>query len=857
VAEDINAYLQEEMFHGRASKRTSDFGSLELQPMIEKMARDGLTIEDVEEYLHARHAKEANQVVASRNPGVANLQDGGSGMENAQADAYFAALTPELALKLSETAVNVDAIIDKSRQLYVDYALESQDTVDSWKSLFQNYIPLQREEKEGTGGMGMGQGMSIRGRETQGRTGSRRRVVNILGNIAQQRERLILRGEKNRVATALVGLVQASPNSAFWSVGPPPSERVYDPRTNTVVDRVDPMWRMRSNVVTAKLMQPNGEVKEMGVVFDEENPRAIRLAGSLKNLDAANLEGLLSVSAKITRYFASINTQYNPVFGVVNLIRDVQGAMINLGDTPLASQRARIAKDTLPALSGIYSDVRAMRRGGQASSPWAALWNDFQEVGGRTGFRELFRTGEDRADALKNILRPDAWMDTPAGRVFTAGGALRVPMGQAKKGADWIFGWLSDYNDALENGVRLSAYKAGLDQGMTKKAAASLAKNLTVNFNRRGQMGMQAGAIYAFFNAAMQGTARMGQLLFDMEGGDVKTLRLSKTGKTVVYGGVMLGSIQALILAAAGFDDEDPPKFQRERSMIIPTGGKTYLAIPMPLGLHVIPGIGRNLTEFALSGFQRPQQRMIDMMGMFADSFNPIGNAGLSMQTLAPTALDPLVALTENKDWTGKPIAREAMNRAIPGHTLHKDTATAPAKWISEAINMATGGNEYVAGVISPTPDQIDYLFGQLTGGVGRELSKVEQTLKAGYQGETLPLYKVPLFGRFGGNAASQASESTAFYNNSRRLNVLETEVKGLRGDGRALEAQAMLAARPDAYLIGVANTVERQVQRLRKEKRALIEAGAQREQVRAVEDRITEAMSRLNRAAERIKATQ
>ena len=852
LAEDVDAYLQEELYHGRAAKRTHDFGAQELQPLMEQIAASGLTMGDVEEYLHARHAKEANRVIAQRNPGVADLQDGGSGMKDADADAYMASLTPELRRKLESVAARVDDIISGTRQLFVQYGLESQQTVDGWASLFQHYIPLQREDKDGNGGMSIGQGFSVKGKETKGRTGSTRKVVDILANIALQRERVIVRGEKNRVAKSLLGMAALNPNPGFWQVGPPPAERAYDPKTNTVVERVDPMYRMRPNVVMAKVQNPDGSVREIGVVFNEDNPRAMRLATAMKNLDAPNLEGVLGMSAKVTRYFAAINTQYNPVFGVVNLLRDVQGAMINLGGTPLAGQHARIAKDTFLALKGIYGDLRAERRGQQASSQWAALWEDFQSVGGKTGFRELFRTSSDRAEALQKIVNPDAWMDSPWGKVFTANGSLKMPVAQAKRGAEALFDWLSDYNEALENGVRLAAYKAGLDQGMSKRQAASLAKNLTVNFNRKGQVGAQAGAVYAFFNAAMQGSARLGQLLFTMDDGKLNTLRLSKTGQKVVYGGMLLGVMQALMLAAAGFDDEDPPGFVRERSLVIPIGDKKYVTIPMPLGLHVIPGVGRHFTEFALSGFEKPAQRVADMMGMFADAFNPIGNAGLSMQTIAPTILDPMVALTENRDWTGKPIARTSMNEATPGHALHKDTASSWGKVISEAINWATGGNEYVAGVLSPTPDQIDYLIGQVTGGVGREISKLDQSARAMISGEELPTFKVPLVGRFVGDAASQASEGTAFYANVARLNELETEVKGLRGDGRLAEAQQLLAGRPDAYLIAMANAAERQIQRLRREKRALVEEGAPRERVREVEQRITEAMARLNRAVER-----
>lgn len=846
IADDLNVYLQEELFHGRAAKRVADFGKEELKPLMEQIGRDGYTIADVEEYLQARHAPEANQVIAQRNPNDPGLQDGGSGMTNATAAAYMASLSATDAQKLAGIATQVDAIIKQTRQLYVDYNLESQDTVDAWERMFQNYIPLQREDKEGR--MGIGQGFSVKGKETKGRTGSTRKVVDVLANIALQREKLIVRGEKNRVATALVGLATANPDPDLWSVGPPPSTRVYDPKTNTVVDRVDPMYKSRDNVLVAKV-PVNGVIKEMAVVFNETDPRALRMVTALKNLDAANLEGLLGVSAKITRYFSAVNTQYNPVFGVVNLIRDVQGAMINLGETPLAGQRARIAKDTMSALAGIYADMRAERNGTVGTSAWAQEFEEFELEGGQTGFRDLFKTSSDRAEALQKILTPDAWMNSKLGKIFTVNGKLKVPMSEARKGAGWIFDWLSDYNGAMENAVRLAAYKAGKDQGMSKQQAASLAKNLTVNFNRKGQAGQQAGAYYAFFNAAMQGTARMGQTLFTMQPGKPKTIRLSSTGKKVVYGGILLGATQALLLAAAGFGDDDPPEFLRERALIIPVGGKNYVSIPMPLGFHVIPGIGRHAAEFALSGFEKPQKRIVSMIGMFMDAFNPIGNAGLSMQTVMPTAFDPFAALMENKDWTGKPIARTSSNKAIPGHTQFKDTATAPAKWLAEAINLITGGNDYVAGVLSPTPDQIDYLFGQVTGGVGRELSKVEQTVKAVVTGEELPTFKIPLAGRFFGNADSQASQASAFYDNVNKLNELETEVKGMQKDGKAAEAALILRGRPDAYLIARANVAERQVQRLRREKRELIKKGAERSAIKAKEAQITETMKRLNAA--------
>lgn len=857
VADAINVYLQEELFHGRAASLVAEFGARELKPMLNQMKLAGLTMDEVEEFLHARHAKEANAVIAQRNPGDPGMQDGGSGMTNADADAYFAKLPASQRSKLDAIAKRVDAMIADTRKLYVQYGLEDQAVVDGWTGMFKNYIPLMRENKDG--GMGIGQGFSVKGKEVKGRTGSKRKVVDILANIAAQREKVIVRGEKNRVAQALVGLAWANPNKGFWEVrSQAPTERIYDEKLNRVVDRHDPKFKSRDNVVGAKVKDFKGNVTEQFVVFNEDNPRAVRMAAAMKNLDAGNLEGLLGVSAKITRYFSSINTQYNPVFGVVNLVRDVQAAMVNLAATPLAGQQAKIAKDTVSALAGIYGDIRKTRKGGMVTSKWAQLWEQMQEDGGTTGYRELFKTSADRGESLKAIINPDAWMDSKWGKVFTADGKIKVPMSVAKEKAGDLFNWLSDYNEAMENGVRLAAYKAALDKGMSRQQAASLSKNLTVNFNRKGQVGMQAGAVYAFFNAAMQGTARIGQTLFDMEGGDIKTLRLSGVGKKVVYGGVLLGVMQALALSAAGFDDEDPPEFLRERSLIIPTGGKTYISIPMPLGLHVIPGLGRHATEFALSGFSKPAERAVSVVGMFADAFNPIGNAGLSMQTIAPTALDPFVALSENRDWTGRPIARTSFNKAEPGHNQWKDTATGFSKTIAEAINWLSGGNEYVAGAFSPTPDQIDYLIAQVGGGVAREVSKVMQTGSSITSGEELPTYKMPLLGRFVGSANGQASQGSAFYANLNKLNALETEIKGLRKDGKYDEAAALVRERPESSLIAFANKAERDVQKLRRDKRELIASDADRDAVRAKEDQITAVMTRLNELTKkRTEATQ
>jgi hypothetical protein len=70
------------------------------------------------------------------------------------------------------------------------------------------------------------------------------------------------------------------------------------------------------------------------VFFNTNNERAVRMVTALKNLDGDQLSRVSSFAQKITRYLAAINTQYNPIFGVINFLRDVQGGMIQLTDTP-------------------------------------------------------------------------------------------------------------------------------------------------------------------------------------------------------------------------------------------------------------------------------------------------------------------------------------------------------------------------------------------------------------------------------------------------------------------------------------------------------------------------------------------
>ena len=883
IADRWNPYLQETLFHGRTSKQVKDFLNNDLEPLIKELGAKGLTIEQFEEYLHNRHAESRNQFNAKRDP---NMPDGGSGILTKDAQAYLAGLAPQQKKVFEDLAKRVDKIVQDTQKILVKTGQESQQTVDSWNKALQNYVPLKREEGEydiTKIGTGVGSGIAVKGPFSRAALGSSRKVVDILANLAEQRERAIVRGEKLRVSKALYGLVVSNPNPGFWLAYDPevmkdpqkvrnelnalglnpadidniikePVMRSVDAATNRVVERPNKTLLNSEYAIPVRI---NG--KEKYVIFNAQDERAKRMSMALKNLDADNLGRVMGAMQQFTQYFAKINTQYNPIFGAINFLRDVQGALIQINTTPLAGEKTKILGDTMAALRGIYAEERNRRAGKPPlQGTWSQLWEEFQKEGGQTGFRDQFSRMQERADALEAILDPSSWTKTPLGKVFTANGTLKVPMEAARKMAAPLFNWLEDYNQSMENAIRLAAYKAALDkkdaQGnnvFTTEQAANLAKDLTVNFNRKGQIGRQAGALYAFFNAAVQGTTRMAQTMFRFNG---KRYELSPLGKKIFWGGIIMGSAQAAMLAAMGFDEDEPPEFVKERNFIIPTSSTTYLTVPMPLGYNVIPNTGRILTEWALSGFKDTPKRVASLTGSLLDMFNPLGNAGWSFQTFSPTVGDPLVALFENRDWTGKPIAKEDFSSLspTPGYTRAKEAASALSKELAYYLNATTGGTDYKPGIISPTPDQIDYLIGQLTGGVGREILKAEQTVTSQFTGEELPIYKVPLVGRFIGETTGVAAERNRFYSNLIELNKHENELKGRIKD--RVPTREYLMEFPEARLYGYANQVERNIQKLKKRRDMLIEKDAPKEQVKAVENQMMVQMKRFN---DKVRETQ
>ena len=869
----LNVYDKEQVYHGKVAAGIREFLLHELMPAVKEMYKLKISPKEIMEYLHNRHAEERNKrmnelnkydpITGELRKTPWELQDRASGINTKDAQAYLAALPLKKHEALEKIAMMFDRMIRGTQQILVYSGVETQDTIDAWNSIFNHYVPLFRKENnfanKSTGGPGTSRGFAVSGKFSKRAMGSAKEVVDIMGSIIAQRERALVRAEKAEVGRSVYALALTNPNPGFWLPVNPDAIKnpkallkeivelgfdvddakeivnnlMQEPKTRTIgkTAKIDPntglptgeteeavklktdnLSRFGDNVFPVRI---NG--KDRYVFFNKDDPQAQRMVAALKNMDVENMAAAMSMVGKATRWFANVNTQYNPIFGAVNLLRDLGGATLNLSTTPIADKKAKVLSQVMPAMSGIIRVLRDERSGkveDYSDNKWAQAFYEFRQQGGQTGYRgSLVRSEQEKAIIEHELAKIDE--------------------GNTKKSFRYVLGALTDLNDMMENAVRVSAYQTAIDAGISQQKAAVIAKNITVNFDKKGQWSSNINALWAFFNASVQGTARIYQTLS------------GPAGKKIMAGGVLLGSMQAVMLALAGFRDDEPPEFVRERNFIIPLPNGKYLGIPYPLGFNVFPNAGRITTEFILGGGKHPAKHLFDLTNSVLDAFNPLGSS-TPLQTIAPTVLDPFVAIGENKDAFGRPIYRkDQATNPTPGYTRTREGASAISKQLSYFLNLASGGSKYSKGFASPTGDEIDYLAGQVTGGLGREIMKFGEVGRSAATGEEVAPYKIPLVGRFYGDTKSAAAETSRFYTNITRMADYEQEIKGREKHHESVGD--FYRQHPEARYWERANSAENEINALNKEKKELLEKNVPRERILRLEKQKVMKMKQFN----------
>lgn len=793
IREAGRPYLTEELYHGRVSARIHKFEREKVRPLLSAIKEAGLTPDQFGDFLWARHAPERNAQMLKVNP---TLGTDGAGMSDATARQKMADIrrSAKSAQALDRAVSMVDAITKETRRILVDEHLEEQQTIDNWDRVYKHYVPLHRD----TDAPREGKGFKVQGPESKRAMGSGRPAVAVLAAVIAQHEAAVTRAEKARVGRDLVKLAEEFPNESFWRVDQPPTKQTINPTTGLVQSGIDPLYKFREDVFVVKDADPNnnGRVRERVVSFNPDNERALRVARAMQRLDVAEFGAATKIVGKVSRYLANLATQWNPAFWATNFLRDVQTASINLQSTKLRGKAPRVLSRIPAAMAGIS---RAEFRDNNTST-WARHYREFQEDGGQTGWRHLWEDMIDRQRELEKM-------------VDRSGKPIVSPsvMGH------WLAEQISRLNTTIENATRLSAYVVARESGISRREAASIAKNMTVNFNRKGNRGSVTAAWYMFFNANVQGTARM-----------LQALATSRKAQAMVGAMVAFGAALELLNRLIGEDDKDEAgnnpyelvdEHVKQRNWVIMVPGRDEkgrarrVTIPMPYGFNVFPSFGRLVMEGVLGAGQSKlvtEKRSIpdlawSMVETMADAFIPLGQSTTPLQFASPTVADPIVQVLENKTWYGAPLVpkRERNNQQVPRSELYFASNSETAKDLAQMMNVATGGNALEPGALDIHPGHIDHVFKTLTGGPGTfgvgmfDWGRNIAERAAGKEGvEPLPAKRIPFVGKFYGEIDERELESK-FYRLKEQADVVYGRYRALKKAGEHDRADELEGKEP------------------------------------------------------------
>lgn len=673
-------------------------------------------------------------------------------------------------------AVVADAFDEMTREhlRYVrDEGLVDEETVDRVAGHYDFYAPLKGQmlEDEGDAGALMqrytasqGMGFDIRGQEIEHALGRRTEAKNpILAQAVVDWERSIVRAEKNRVGLALLELVERHPNRNLWEVNKEVHKHIYDPQKGIAVRVLDKFHKNDPNVVAVKR-----EGETFFITIHDE-----LLAAAIKNLGVEQGGKFVRGIGKATRYLAAMATSLNPEFVISNAIRDMQTAAVHLSDETLKGGTLKAISQALSAGLAIAREEVLPESMHAENGKWTKAWRDFKVAGGKTGQFYL----SDVHTRMKQIEAD-----------LSSGVAARVHRGWAALG-----GVVDDINAAVENAVRVAAFELARDARLSTDRAAVLGKELTVNFNRRGELTWLSN-FWMFANAGIQGTAR----LFQAAG-------RSKRVRAIMASQFLMGVALSIWNRSAAGEDETGrnrwdrmPGWAKERSLVVwlPGDEKAY-QFPLPYGYNWPVATGYALGD-VIFGDLEPAEAAVQSFSAGMTAFNPLGGTALAqdfdettkgwVQLVSPTVLDPLVDITINRNFAGIPIKPERYpGESTPWAYKHFKSARHVSRGFADWLNRFTGGNEFEPGILDISPEVIDYAIDFGGSGLLRVLEDgAEWATTPGR--ESVPVRRKPFLRRLR-YELPEYLDSSEYYDGLERVNMIRKALRQAKdgGDSGAL----------------------------------------------------------------------
>lgn len=716
VVGDESAVSMMKRMPGRLRSGHEDLTTQFQQPIVDIMKRAQLTTDEVDDYLIARHTKEANRALAERrglaqqmreqareirefyndetDPDIkrdkmreaSNLEaradkidtreDAVSFLTDAEADQRLAEMRQSGNwAELEKLGKLIDDMNAETRRRLLAGGLISQDQFDTWERIYEHYVPFRTNEinRHWSESSGYQDAKPV----TQYRQG-RMSKPNPLVFSFQQARSAINRSEKNKIGQRFVELLERGNQIAE--------------KNRALEGEAEPDWKSEANAYSFSYKEDGNQMVVR--IRDKE------LARVVKNMDAAELGQFMSTVNRATRVLSNLNTQYNPAFLVPNAIRDSITVGVIAGelkDQGWEVSRAAMARDSLRA-------INAQLRPG-SSAEMDDFIRRYREAGGQIGWSDAtdFETiSANIEDALERAQNP----------TIASTGARYLKAATA--------GWIEPLNLAVEQATRIAVFKASVEAGMSDAEAAVTAREITVDFNRRGYKMHYINSMYMFFNAGVQGTLR-----------SVKALTNSDTVKATAVGGIIMGFFEDIMMAGLSDEDEDgrlewdnEGAWSKYMNLHLPGGYK----IPLPYFWNLFPATGQVLGQL-YRGVTTPDEAALSLAGAAFDSMSPLTVPEASWEGaalgLTPSILRPVVENLTNMDYQGRPIYLDP----FPGQ-YKQDSHMNPSSGLSsvtKALFKWTGGDvgrKPGAMTIDVNPAALQHLMEQYGGGAFGEIIK-------------------------------------------------------------------------------------------------------------------------------------
>ena len=501
-----------------------------------------------------------------------------------------------------------------------------------------------------------------------------------------------------------------------------------------------------------KKMQHQIIVKRGGrdiVIIVNGDPRVAMAVNGLTNPDgnvSGHIGAIFKAGAAVNRKLAGFYTSLSPNFVVKNFIRDIiyANTIAWVKESPSYAMRyhGNVGKlaGQMHRLVYLYEHDKL-----DMSNETHRMFKLFMANGGETGYSQL-RSMDRHKKEVERMMKE-------------SGGRISLKQGLRLLGSTMEFA-----NRGIEDLSRFAAFMTSRQMGRTIDRSIYDAKEMTVNFNKKGagstfydaklqtKSGKAAAllsgtgrSLYLFWNVSIQGSVNIARAV----------KRNPKKGTAYLATFLALGALQAMLPALTGGDDDDRywnlPDYVR-RNNICFFVGDVLVKIPLPQEARAIFGIGELGMSYSSGKEEKTPMELAQTIAGQLSQVLPLDLMDDSGAThaLMPSLAKPFFEAQTNHSWMGRPIWKDTdYNKAMPDWTKAYKSTGGAYVWLAKELNALTGGDDYKQGWVNINPAQLEYLLKGYFGGLYTAADQIVKSSETAFGDRDFSMRDVPILSGF------------------------------------------------------------------------------------------------------------